>query len=59
MTYEQLMERHKTKSEITDLTAEEREIYDAFLELGETAADEHILSTAWLRHHRRMVLARG
>jgi prophage maintenance system killer protein len=59
MTHEQLMERHKTKSELSDLTAEEREVYDAFLELAETRKDEHILSTAWLRMHRRAVLARG
>ena len=59
MTYKQLMERHKTYSEVSDLTAGEMEVYRAFLELAETARDVEILSGAWLRHHRRMVLARG
>lgn len=59
MTHEQLMEKHKTKSELSDLTDEEREVYDAFLELGETKRDLHILSVAWLKQHRRTVLARG
>lgn len=59
MTYEQLMERHKTKSELSDLTANEREVYEAFLALAETRYDVDILSRAWLKRHRRMVLANG
>ena len=34
MTYEQLMERHKIRSDVSDLNEEEREVYEAFLELG-------------------------
>lgn len=59
MTHEQLMAHHKTKSELSDLTEYEREVYDAFLELAETESDVDVLSLAWLRQHRRMVLARG
>jgi hypothetical protein len=59
MTHEQLMERHKTHSEVSDLDAGELDVYEAFLELAETTADEDILSRAWLKHHRRMVLQRG
>ena len=59
MTYDQLMSRHKTKSELSDLTADEREVYDAFLELAETARDEDILSRAWLKQHREMVMQHG
>ena len=51
MTYVELMKRHKVKSELSDLTEEERENYDAFLELAETETDVRILSDAWLRYH--------
>jgi hypothetical protein len=47
------MRKHKVKSELSDLTAGEREIYDAFLELGETKADLRILGDAWLRYHAK------
>ena len=59
MTYEQLMERHKIRSDVSDLNEEEREAYEVFLELGETDRDVEILSRAWLKHHRGMVMARG
>lgn len=51
MTYAELMRMHKVKSELSDLTAGEREIYDAFLELGESKPDLRILGDAWLRWH--------
>lgn len=54
MSNRELMQRHKTRSEVSDLTAEELEIYKAYLALGETVADEEILSRAWLRLHREM-----
>ena len=59
MTHEQLMSRHKIRSDVSDLTTEEREVYDAFLELAESDRDVEILSRAWLKQHRRTVLARG
>ncbi len=59
MTYQELMERHKTHSEVSDLDVNEQEVYRAFLELAETERDVDILSRAWLKHHRRMVLQRG
>lgn len=59
MSYEQLMERHKIRSNVEDLNAGEMEVYKAFLELAETEPDVEVLSRAWLRQHRRMVLARG
>ena len=58
MTHEQLMSRHKTKSELSDLTEYEREVYDAFLELAFTERDVEILSRTWLKQHRRRVLER-
>lgn len=58
MTYQELMERHKTKSEISDLDAGELEVYDAFLELAETKYDVDILSRVWLRMHRNRVLGK-
>jgi len=51
MRYEELMKKQKVKSMLIDLTAGEREIYDAFLELAETETDVRILSEAWLRYH--------
>ena len=57
MTHEQLMERHKVRSKLSDLTEQEREIYDAFLELGETEVDRRILIRVWLKHHREQVMA--
>ena len=48
MTYAELRRMHKVKSELSDLTAGEREIYDAFLELGESKPDLRILGDAWL-----------
>lgn len=59
MSNEELMERHKVRSELSDLSEYEREVYDAFLELAETKPDVDILSRAWLKQHRRMVLQRG
>ena len=56
MTYDDLMERHKTRSSVEDLTAEEREVYDAFLDLSETRYDVDILSRVWLKMHRLRVL---
>lgn len=56
MSYEQLMERHKVRSDVSDLTADEREIYEAFLELAETKYDVDILSRIWLKMHHRGVL---
>ncbi len=56
MSYEQLMERHKVRSEVSDLTEYEREVYDAFLELAFTERDVYILSRAWLKQHRRKVM---
>ena len=56
MSFEQLMERHKVRSDVSDLNAGELEVYRAFLALGETKADEQILSRAWLKEHRRRVL---
>ncbi len=59
MSYQELMERHKIRSDESDLTADEMEVYEAFLELAESDRDVDILSRAWLKQHRRMVLARG
>ena len=59
MTHEQLMQKHKIRSELSDLNTEEREVYEAFLELAEIDSDVDVLSRAWLRQHRRMVLQRG
>lgn len=56
MTRQQLMERHKIYSELSDLTDEELEVYEAFLELAESDRDVDILSDAWLMQHRRTVL---
>ena len=56
MTHEQLMERHKIRSEESDLNAEEREVYEAFLELAFTERDVEILSRIWLTMHRRKVM---
>lgn len=46
------------RSDISDLTAEEREVYDAFIELAFTERDVEILSRTWLKMHRRRVLER-
>jgi len=51
MTIEQLMRKYKTRSELHELTTEERELYEAFVGLGETEVDRRILSLAWLKHH--------
>ena len=59
MSYEKLMERHKIRSDVSDLKAEELEIYEAFLELAESDRDMEILSRIWLRVHRERVLANG
>ena len=59
MSYRELMSRHKIRSDVSDLTAEEREVYETFLELAESDRDVEILSRAWLKQHRRMVLQRG
>ncbi len=56
MSYEQLMERHKIRSDVSDLTAEELEVYEAFLELAVSERDVDILSRAWLKQHRRKVM---
>jgi hypothetical protein len=53
------MERHKIRSDVSDLKAEELEIYEAFLELAESDRDMEILSRIWLRVHRERVLANG
>jgi hypothetical protein len=53
MTHEQLMERHKVRSNVSDLNAEEREVYEAFLELAQTKYDVDILSRVWLKMHHR------
>jgi len=50
------MERHKIRSEESDLNAEEREVYEAFLELAFTERDVEILSRIWLTMHRRKVM---
>lgn len=59
MTHEQLMQRHKIRSDVSDLTAEELEVYEAFLGLAVSERDVEILSRAWLKQHRRTVLANG
>ncbi len=51
MSYEELMKRHKIKSNINDLDADERERYEAFLALGETPTDKRALGVAWLKNH--------
>ncbi len=51
MTFEQLMKMHKTRSELYELTTEERQRYDDFLLLGESDRDGEILSVAFLKHH--------
>ena len=56
MTHEQVMARHKIYSDVKELTAEEKEVYEAFLELAETERDVDILSRTWLKLHRRRVL---
>lgn len=56
MTYQELMSRHKIRSDVSDLTAEESEVYGTFLELAESDRDVDILSRAWLKHHRETVL---
>ena len=58
MTHGQLMEHHKIRSNVSDLNADEREVYEAFLQLAETERDVDILSRAWLKMHRRRVLGR-
>lgn len=57
MSNAELVRRHKVKSAVSDLTADEREILDAFISLGETEADRRILRNAWLRHHAAGVTA--
>lgn len=58
MSNAELVRRHKVKSAVSDLTADEREIFDAFISLGETEADRRILlGNAWLRHHAAGVAA--
>lgn len=56
MSYEKLMERHKIRSDVSDLNAEELEVYEAFLELAESDRDMEILSRIWLKRHRRRVM---
>lgn len=56
MTHEQLMARHKIRSELSDLNAEEREVYEVFLELAETDSDVDVLRRAWLKMHRSRVM---
>jgi hypothetical protein len=57
MSYTELMRKHKVKSHLSDLTDHEREIFDAFIRLGETETDRRILGNAWLRHHAAGVIA--
>ncbi len=59
MSYQELMERHKIHSDLSDLTTDERQLYEAFLGLAVTERDRRILSRAWLRHHREQVMRRG
>jgi hypothetical protein len=58
MSYQELMSKHKARSDVSDLDSDEKEVYEAFLALGETKADEQILSRAWLKEHHRRVLER-
>jgi hypothetical protein len=51
MSYQELISRHKVKSDVSDLDPDERELYAAFVALGETATDRRILGNAWLKHH--------
>jgi len=57
MSNAELMRRHKVRSNLADITADEREIFDAFISLGETEADRRVLGDAWLRHHAAGVVA--
>lgn len=59
MSYQDLMERHKVHSDLSDLNTDERELYEAFLGLAVTERDRRILSRAWLRCHRERVMRRG
>lgn len=56
MTNQQIMEPRKVRSEVEDLTADEREVFEAFLQLAETRYDVGILSRVWLKMHHRGVL---
>ncbi len=57
MSYEELMRRHKIKTNVNNLDDEERERYEAFLALGETPTDKRALGNAWLRHHAAEAIA--
>jgi hypothetical protein len=59
MNYQELIKRHKVHSNLSDLNADERELYEAFLGLAVTERDSRILSRTWLRHHRKQVMRRG
>ncbi len=52
MSYQELKQRNKVRSDVEDLNAKEREVYGAFIALGETESDRRILANAWLRQHR-------
>ena len=54
MTYQELMERHRAKDELSDLDASDRAYYEAFVRLGDTESDRRILADAWKRQHRFM-----
>ena len=57
MSYQELMSRHKVRSDVSDLDAQEMELYGAFMELGETELDKQILGRAWLKNHVAKVVA--
>ena len=57
MSNAELMRRHKVRSNLSDITADEREIFNAFVSLGETQTDRRILGNAWLKHHAAGVVA--
>ena len=57
MSYQELMSRHKVRSDVSELDANEREIYEAFVSLGEMELDRKILGRAWLKHHAAEVMA--
>jgi hypothetical protein len=57
MSYQELMSRHKVRLDVSDLDAEEMELYGAFMELGETELDKQILGRAWLKNHVAEVVA--
>lgn len=54
MSYEEMLERDKVRTEITELTSEEREILKGFMSLGETRLDRNCLADAWLKRHHQI-----